>query len=205
MNKIIVIGAGGHSKSCIDVIEEQGKFKIAGLICNDDKYKNGIGSYGIIGKDKDLKIIREKYDKSLVAVGQIKTSENRKKIYELLKNLNFKLPKIISPRAYVSKNAEIGEGTIIMHGAVVNAGAVIGNNCIINSKALIEHDSIVGNHCHISTGALLNGGVTVGENTFVGSGVVVKELIKIESNCIIGAGSTIVKNVKKNSTTIIRQ
>ena len=155
MNEIIIIGAGGHSKSCIDVIEEQSKFKIAGIICNDDKYKNGIGPYSIIGKDKDLKKIRAKYDKSFVAIGQIKTSANRKKIYEILKNLNCKLPVIISPRAYVSKNAQIGEGTIIMHGAVVNAGAIIGNNCIINSKSLIEHDTIVGDHCHISTGAIL--------------------------------------------------
>ena len=33
MKKIILIGAGGHAKSCIDVIESLNKkFKIAGLI-----------------------------------------------------------------------------------------------------------------------------------------------------------------------------
>jgi len=204
MNKIIIIGAGGHSKSCIDVIEEQNKFKIAGLICNEDKYIDGLDSYDIIGQDNDLKKLRKKYDSSLIGIGQTKTSLKRKKIYKLLKSLNYKLPVIISPNAYVSKKANIGEGSIIMHGAIVNAGAMVGNNCIINSLSLIEHDTVVGNHCHISTGAILNGGVTIGDNTFIGSQVVTKELIKISSNCIVGAGTTVVKNVKENSTIIIK-
>ena len=34
MKKLILIGAGGHCKSCIDVIENQNKFKVEGLIDN---------------------------------------------------------------------------------------------------------------------------------------------------------------------------
>ena len=37
MKKIILIGAGGHAKSCIDVIELQNKYKIIGLIDNKKK------------------------------------------------------------------------------------------------------------------------------------------------------------------------
>ena len=29
---ILLLGAGGHARSCIDVIEEQGQYQIAGLI-----------------------------------------------------------------------------------------------------------------------------------------------------------------------------
>ena len=39
---------------------------------------------------------------------------------------NFNFPVIISPKAYVSKEAKIGEGTIIMHGAIVNKNSKIG-------------------------------------------------------------------------------
>ena len=35
--KIILIGAGGHAVSSIDVIEKENKYKISGLV---DKYKN---------------------------------------------------------------------------------------------------------------------------------------------------------------------
>src|SRR5690606_32925171 len=89
--------------------------------------------------------------------------------YESLKEIGYKLPVITSPLAYVSRHAQIGEGTLIMHHALVNANANIGKNCIINSKALIEHDAQVGDHCHISTASVINGGVVVENNTFVGS------------------------------------
>jgi FlaA1/EpsC-like NDP-sugar epimerase len=32
MKKIILIGGGGHSKSCIDVIENENKYKIVGIV-----------------------------------------------------------------------------------------------------------------------------------------------------------------------------
>ena len=36
MNDIILIGGGGHCKSVIDVIEQEGKFKIAGIVDKPD-------------------------------------------------------------------------------------------------------------------------------------------------------------------------
>ena len=35
--KLILLGAGGHCKSCIDVIETEGKFTIAGILDVADK------------------------------------------------------------------------------------------------------------------------------------------------------------------------
>lgn len=198
MDKIILIGAGGHARSCIDVIEQEGQFRIAGLVEKDDSTAaNNIG-YTVIGVDDDLETLRQKYTYALVTVGQIKSPETRIKIYKMLKALEYQLPVVISPLAYVSKHAEICEGTIIMHGVIVNAGARIGANCIINNKALVEHDAIIGDHCHIATGAIINGEVKVSEGTFIGSGVVTKQTISIGESCIIGAGCVIKKDVPDN-------
>ena len=34
MDELIIIGSGGHALSCIDVIERENKYKIAGIIDN---------------------------------------------------------------------------------------------------------------------------------------------------------------------------
>ena len=157
MDKIILIGSGGHARACIDVIELSGQFKIAGFIEKDEaSIQNNLG-YSIIGTDGDLNALRKIYTNVMVTVGQIKSPLTRIKLYQLLQEMEFTLPVIISPRAYVSKHAQIGDGTIVMHDAIINANARIGENCIINNKALIEHDAVIGDHCHISTGAILNG------------------------------------------------
>ena len=191
MKEIIILGAGGHCKSIIDVIELEAKYQIVGIIDNELKIGDKVLSYEVIGRDEDLKKFREKYQYAIIGVGQIKTPNIRIKLFELLKSLNYSLPTIISPRAYVSKYAFIDEGSVIMHDAFVNANAKIGKNCIINTKAIIEHDVIIEDNCHISTGVVINGGVTVGKNSFLGSNSVTKESIVIEENSFVKAGSII--------------
>jgi sugar O-acyltransferase (sialic acid O-acetyltransferase NeuD family) len=195
MKKIILLGGGGHCKSCIDVIENENIYKIAGII---DKKKKYLLNYKIFPERYlNTKLIKNHY--AFVTVGHIKNYKVRVKLFSKLKDLGFRIPSIISPLAYISKHAIIGQGTIVMHGAIINAGAVIGNNCIINTNSLIEHDVIIGEHTHISTQVTVNGGVKVGSKVFVGSRSIIKDNINIGECSIIGAGSYIKENLKNNS------
>jgi len=168
------------------VIELENRFKIAGIIDNELKIGDKVLGYEVIGNDNDLKSLRKKYKYAIIGVGQIKTAKIRIKLFNLLKSLDFILPVIISPRAYVSRYAFIDEGSVIMHDVLVNVNAKIGKNCIINTKALIEHDCVIEDNSHISTGAIVNGGTIVKENTFFGSNAMAKEYIEIKANSVVG-------------------
>ena len=56
MKDIIIIGAGGHAKACIDVLRSENKFNIAGLV-DFSKNNDEVLGIPIIGNDDDL----EKY------------------------------------------------------------------------------------------------------------------------------------------------
>lgn len=198
--EIILVGAGGHSKACIDVIENEDKFDIAGLVGLPDEVGKQVLDYSIIATDADLSELVKQYKYAFVTQGQIKSPENRIKIYNKLENMGFQLPCIVSKTAYVSSRAEICAGTIVMHRVVINADVKIGSNCIINTSAVIEHDVRIGNHTHISTGVILNGNVTVAEHTFLGSNTVVKNGIKIGASCVIGMGLSIKQDVSDQTT-----
>ena len=191
MNSIILIGGGGHCKSVIDVIEQEGQFEIAGIVDKPEFLGSDILGYSVIGNDSDLGNLAKKYQYALITVGQIKSPLLRIKLFELAEKSGFTLPSIISPRAYISKHAMVGKGVVIMHDVLINANAKIGDNCIINSKVLIEHDCSISKHCHISTNATINGGVTVKTGCFVGSGSTTKESITIEENSFVKVGSLV--------------
>ena len=197
MKKIILIGGGGHCRSCIDVIEKEKKFKVLGIV--DNKKNILIKKYKLIGSDKDLDKISKKIKNAIITIGHIKNSDLRERLYKKLIKLKFNLPSVISPLAYVSKNALVGAGTIIMHRALININAKIGKNCIINTGAIIEHDVVIGDNCHISTGSIINGGVTIEKNSFIGSNAVVKQNIKIGKNSFVNANLFIKKKLHKNS------
>lgn len=188
MKKLILLGGGGHCRSCIDVIEQEGIYEIAGILDKKELLGEKILAYDFVGTDDDISKFVSMGCEFLVTVGQIKSSLLRENIFSLLKVNNAQIATVVSPRAYVSKHANIGMGTIVMHDALINVNATIGNNCIINSKALIEHDSDIGNNCHISTGAIINGSVCVDDNSFVGSNAVSREGCYIKKNTFIKAG-----------------
>jgi sugar O-acyltransferase (sialic acid O-acetyltransferase NeuD family) len=191
---LLLAGAGGHARACIDVVESEGRFAIAGLVGLAGEVGTSVLGYRVLGDDDALAELALAHRRALVTVGQIKTPAPRIQLFERLTNLGCEMPAVISPRAYVSKHATIGPGTIVMHGAIVNAGATIGRNCIINSQALVEHDAVVGDHCHVATNAVLNGGVRLGRGSFVGSGTHTRNGITIGANCVIGMGQRILKD-----------
>ncbi len=188
---LLLVGGGGHCRSVIDVIEQEGKYQIAGIVDIKKKIGERMLGYNIIACDDDLPQLANEYCNFHITLGFIKSSEKRKMIFSKLSSLNVNFPIIISPKAYVSKHATIGKGTIIMHFAQVNSGARIGDNAIINSKALIEHDTLVGDNCHISTGAILNGNVSVGDNSFVGSGAIIVHGINVQESSFIKAAKLV--------------
>lgn len=195
-DKIILVGGGGHCRACIDVIEQENRFEIAGIVerCEAGTGKQVLG-YPVLGTDDDLATLKREYRCALITVGQIKSFDPRKRLFGYLLELGFELPVIVSPLAHVSKHALLGQGTIIMHHALVNAGARVGANCIINSKAIVEHDVIIEDYCHIATGAIINGGATVGQGTFVGSNAVSLEGVAIGRQCVVGAGAKVTESL----------
>jgi len=197
MKKIILIGAGGHAESCIDVIISTKKLKIIGLIDKDKKKK--ILNYKVLGDESYIKKIRKKAFGLHVSLGFIKSPQKRIKIFNEFRKLRFNFPTIISPHACVSKNSKILDGTIVHHNVVINFGAKIGYNNIINTSAIIEHGVKIEDNCHISTRAVVNGGVIIGKNTFIGSGAIIREGVRIGKNCFIKMGEVVTKNLKDNS------
>ena len=189
--RIILVGAGGHASSCIDVIEQHSQYEIAGLVGTPCELNNETLGYPVIGTEAQLPALSKTYSWALIAIGQINNPDNRIRLFHLIEELGFRAPTIGSPSAYVSPHAKIGPGTVVMHGATVNARATIGRNCILNSHSLIEHDAVVGNDCHIATRATINGDVSVGSGSFIGSGAVVRNKVKIGERCLIGMGRSL--------------
>lgn len=194
---LLLLGAGGHARSCIDVIEQEASFQVAGLVGLPGEVGDLVLGYPVLGTDDDLPSLFRDYAHALVTIGQIKSPEVRIRLFEAGEKGGCRLPVIVSPRAYVSKHATLGAGTIVMHGAVVNAGVTIGRNCIVNSQALVEHDSVVGDHCHLSTGVVINSGVRVGTGTFIGSNASVRQGVRVGDRCVVAMGRRVLKDFDK--------
>ena len=200
MKSLILVGGGGHCRSCIDVVSSSQDYNIKGIVEKDSNCapKDTLG-FNVIGYDEDLPCLIKKFQNVLITIGQIKNSRTRSDMFIFLKKIGANFPIISSPHSYISKTSEVNEGCIIMHGAILNSQSQVKENCIINSNALIEHDVVIEKNSHVSTGASINGEAYIESGVFIGSGATIIEGVKIGANSIIGAGTTVLKDLPSNS------
>ena len=189
MKNLYLIGGGGHCHSCVDVIEQEGIFRIKGIFDIKENLSKSILGYKVIGTDEELYKFIDPENYFLITIGQIKSFKKRAELFTYLSSAGANLPNVISPRAYVSKHACLGKGNIVMHDVLINANAKLLDNNILNTKCILEHDVVVESHCHISTGAIVNGGCKISAGVFVGSNAIVEQGKEIATGMLISAGS----------------
>ncbi|KEH98041.1 acetyltransferase [Clostridium massiliodielmoense] len=202
MDKIVLVGGGGHCKVIIDIIKSISKYKIVGITDANTSEEQIIG-VPIIGNDDVLEdLYNQGVKNAFVCVGALNNIKIRDKIFNKLKSLGFSMPKLIHKNAIVSPYAKVGDGTCVMAGAIVNAGAIIEENCIINTGSIIEHDCLIGRNTHVSPKASIAGGSKIGCNCHIGTGSTIIQEIEIESNVVVGAGAVVVNNIEGYVTAV---
>ena len=194
--KVILIGAGGHARSVIDILIDNDDYDVVG--CIDSAYPKktfleGMESVPIIGNDDSLE---EFYTKGIsnvfIALGN---NRIRKKIYDNVIGIGYKPINVISKHSYISKSVSLGVGICVMHGAVVNVNGRIGNGCIMNTNSSVDHDCIINDFVHVAPGVAISGGTKIGEGTHIGTNSAIIDGITIGNWCYVGAGSVVVKNI----------
>ncbi len=193
--KIILIGAGGHSKSVADSIDTD-LYELVGFL--DGKKTGTHIDVPIIGRTLE-EINNYLTYKYFVSIGDVSA---RKMWFEALNRYGVETINIIDKTAIISPTAQIGTGNFIGKYAVINADVTIGDNNVINTKALVEHECIVGSHTHLSTNSTINGNVVVEDEVFFGSCAVCNGQLKIGHGAIIGSGSVIIRDVEPHVTVV---
>lgn len=196
-NKLLIVGAGRHSKVTIDILEQMGQYEIVGIV---DMKEGKVFDYSVIGADEDLPSFYSKGITNIfISVGNNKL---RKKLFAAAEKIGFNIVAAISPYSHISRYAHVGRGVAIMPGAIINAEANIGDGAIINTNASVDHDCVIGEFTHIAPGTAISGSCNIGSECLLGTGARVIDGISIGSNTIIGAGAAVVCDIPGNTVAV---
>ncbi len=196
--RIVVIGAGGHSKVVIDAIQAAKTYDIAGVLSKGGE--TSILGVPVIGNDDLLNsLVNQGIQGAFVAIGDNKI---RRKLFADVLASGLTPVNVIHPSAVIAPSVKLGRGVAVFANAVINVDSLIGYNVILNTGATIDHDALIGANVHIAPGCHLAGNVTIGDGTFLGIGTCVIPNIIIGENVITGAGTTIYRNVTDGSKIV---
>lgn len=193
MNRLIIVGAGGHGKVIVDNAWKNGYTNVCFV---DDNATGECMGIPIVGTSADIIALNDGQTDFVIGIGN---NVVRKRIAE---RYTVRWVTLIHPSAQIGLHVCVGEGTVVMAGAIVNSGATVGVHCIINTGVIVEHDNVIGDYVHISPNAALGGTVRVGELTHIGIGATIKNNTDICSDCTVGVGAVVVKDIEECGTYV---
>lgn len=190
-HSIIIVGAGGHAKVCIELLQAMGEtvaFCIGGADSTDQCLQ-----IPVLKGDEHLTSLRsEGYYRVFIAIG---ANHLRERLANLAMGQGYQLVNAISPQAVVSATAKLGMGIAIMPGAIINAETVLGDLAIVNTGATVDHDCRIGKAAHVAPQCVLAGNVSVGEQSFLGIGCKVIPEVNIAEQVTVGAGAVVITDI----------
>jgi len=197
MRDIYIIGAGGHGKVVLDIINKSEQYQAAAFLDDDSSLHNEtINGLKVLGGSKEALAD----DKAvIIAVGNNKI---REKLFNLMSSNDLEIINAVHPDAVINSFVSLGEGIVIAAGAVINPNTVIEDNVIINTGATVDHDCLIEKHVHLSPGVNLGGNVKVQKGAHIGIGAAVLPGIKIGKNSVVGAGAVVTKEVPDDVTVV---
>jgi UDP-N-acetylbacillosamine N-acetyltransferase len=194
VKSISIIGAGGHSRSSINLLKN--RFPDIQMTILDDSYQDNINEY-----IHDIKLsgslMSLKSDTSVfLSIGD---NILRGKYFSLFNDLILK-ENLFHNSAIIENNCLFGVANQIYANTYINSYCVIGDNNIINTSSVVEHEVQLGSHNYISIGAKIAGRVVIGNNCYIGANAIILENITICDDVKLGAGCVVTKNISKAGT-----
>ncbi|MGI9646907.1 MAG: acetyltransferase [Acidimicrobiia bacterium] len=194
--RIILIGAGGHAKSVIGVLEREDRWDLVGLL-DDDPRTDSVLDYPVLGdREKAPDLHDSGITRAHVSIGDNAT---RSTLASEMAEIGFTLVSIFDPTAVQFDHTRVGAGSFIHAYAVLGATVQIGDLAIISVHAAVGHDSVLGNSVHLAPKVQLAGDVKVGDGTFLGTGTVVLPGVTIGTGVVVGADSLVNQDVEDNT------
>ncbi|MCT8175259.1 acetyltransferase [Variovorax sp. CY25R-8] len=188
MQRLLIIGTGGHGRSVAEAFLQRGDYVLVGFL--DDAVESGqhVWDWPVLGTTAALTACRDWTDAVFVAIGNNKLRET---LYTRVKAQGLRLATVIHPAAVVSPRAVVGEGSAIMAGAVVGTGARLGEGVIVNCGAVIDHDCTVEPFAHLGVNAGMAGNSVLGRRALMPVGSMLAPGVRIDADRVLHPGETV--------------
>jgi len=170
LTRLVIIGAGGHGREILDVIEAINALKpvydVVGFLDDDEGANEPLSRRSAV-KLGPTSLVDSLDVAYVVAVGNPRA---RAEIDRRWMRNKRQSPVLIHPAATVGSDVHLGPGSVVMAGARITTNVLAGRHLHVNVNATISHDARFGDYVTISPGCHVSGNVKLGDGVTLGTG-----------------------------------
>jgi len=199
MSKIVIVGAGETAEIAYEYFTHDSEHEVVAFSVERAYISQDCTLHGL--PVVALEELEQQYPPAevlaFVAISSTKLNRVRTRLYRQIKERGYAFASYISSRAFVWRNAEIGENCFVFEGNNIQPFVKVGNNVVLWSGNHIGHNTIIHDNCFIASHVVISGFCEIGENCFLGVNSTIINNIKVGQDCFIGAGALIQKDTEE--------
>ncbi|TCJ30207.1 acetyltransferase [Nocardioides jejuensis] len=200
MKRLVIIGAGGHGREALDIVQAinavEPTYDFLGFL--DDGRTAGETAAPhdapILGGVDLLRSLDAAY------VAAIGAPAVRRRIVAQLDGIE--AASLIHPEASIGSHVTYGPGLIMAAGARLTHAIELGSHVHLNVDSSISHDCRVGSFVTITPGARLSGGVVIGDGVWFGINACAIQGVRIGADTTVGAGAAVISDLPAGCTAV---
>ncbi len=144
--KLIIIGAGGYGRTVADIARQSNRYSDISFLDDNSTAED------VVEKCSEYKNFISPDTEIYPAFGN---NAGRLQWIKKIEVSGGTVPTLIHATAYVSPEATVSNGTVVLPQAVINTGVTVKRGCIINCGAIIDHGCVIEEGAHICLGAII--------------------------------------------------
>ncbi len=202
MQQIAIIGAGGHAREQLALIEAlnavRPRYAVAGFLV-EPAFADAAGPMCGLPILGDVDWLRDRDAAVVCAIG---APAARQRIVERAAGFGATFATLVHPAAHVGVRVEMGPGVLVGAGAVITCDVRIGAHAHVNVGATVSHDCTLGDYATLAPGVHVAGVVRIGEGAEIGVGATVSDRVEVGAWSLLGAGAVAVHDIPPNVTAV---
>lgn len=194
--KIVLVGAGELAEIAYEYFTYDSEYEVVAFSV-EREYVNSDSLYGkpVVPFEDIQDVFPPSEFEIFVAIPASQLNKLRTRFYKATKAKGYTCASYISSKAFVWRNAKIGENCFIFEDNTVQPFVEIGNNVILWSGNHIGHRTVIEDNCFLSSHVVVSGYCRIGNSSFLGVNSTFNDHVSIPRDCIVASGSLVSKDL----------
>ena len=198
-DKIVIVGDGEFAEIAYEYFTYDSSYTLEAFAVEKQYItKDNLFGLPVIAFEEIDRLYPPKDFKVFTAITFTKFNRVRTRLYQEAKSKGYDFATYISSKAFVWRNAKIGENSFVFEDNTIQYNVEIGNNVVLWSGNHFGHRSKIKDNCFVSSHVVVSGYCEVGENSFLGVNSTFVDNISIGKNSFVAAGALITKSYGDN-------
>ena len=177
-DKFIFLGGGGFAIELYEYMQVDNITVVGYYAQEENKELSRISPW--LG-DMD-KTPYDEFDREAKYILAVRLIKYRDKIIKFMEKMDLTPGTFISSKAYYSKFAKLGKGTVAFPNAMITGNPVVGDFLFMDVFSVISHGDVMGSNIVIGPGVIVTGDSTIGDGVTFGVNSAILPGTKIGSN-----------------------